>query len=133
MGRVLADRHGLAGREIRAVRAEVQRVAPNVADPVGGLGRSIAILGVGTATENRVRRRLFAVSTVDLSPRIVPIAEALIARSNGKYDPEFLCRLVADIAFMFEGAPVQDYVVVLVMKEATDALRKLDALQPRAA
>jgi hypothetical protein len=72
-------------------------------------------------------------STPDLSPRIAPIAEALIARSNGKYDAEFLCRLVADIASMFEGAPVQDYVVVLVMKEATDALRQLDALQPRAA
>jgi hypothetical protein len=72
-------------------------------------------------------------SSVDLSARIAPIAEALIARSNGKYDTEFLRRLVANVAVEFEGAPVQDYVVVLVMKEALDELRKLDALRPRAA
>jgi hypothetical protein len=40
---------------------------------------------------------------------------------------------VADVAASFDEAPVQDYVVVLVMKEATDEMRRLDAIRPRAA
>ena len=71
---------------------------------------------------------LATMTAVGLCPRVAPIAErgALIARSNGRYDPEFVRRLVGDVAAMYDGAPVQDYVVVLVTKEATDALRKLD-------
>ena len=72
-------------------------------------------------------------STASLSPRLAPIAEALIARSNGMYEAEFLRRLVARTAAQFDGAPVQDYVVVLVTRQATDELRKLDALRPIAA
>jgi hypothetical protein len=72
-------------------------------------------------------------STNGLSQRVAPIAEALIARSNGKYDAEYLRRLVAEVAAGFEGAPVQDYVDVLVSKQATDELRRLDGLRPRAA
>jgi hypothetical protein len=69
-------------------------------------------------------------STAVLSPRMTPIAEALIARSNGKYDAEFLRILVANVATAFDGARVQDYVEVLVAKEAADKLRKLDGLTP---
>ncbi len=65
-----------------------------------------------------------------LSARMSPIADALIARSNGKFDAEYLKILVANLAYEFEGARVQDYVEVLVAKEATDALRQLGALQP---
>jgi hypothetical protein len=65
-----------------------------------------------------------------LSPRLSPIADALIAKSNGKYDDQFLRILVANAANEFEGAPVQDYIEVLVAKKAADELRKLDALQP---
>ena len=65
-----------------------------------------------------------------LSPRLSPIADALIARSNGKYDDQFLRIVIANIANEFEGAPVQDYIEVLVAKQAADELRKLDALQP---
>ena len=68
-----------------------------------------------------------------LSPRMSPIADALIARSNGKFDAEFLRIVVANVANEFEGARVQDYIEVLVAKEAADALRKLDALRPLAA
>jgi hypothetical protein len=67
-------------------------------------------------------------STAVLSPRMSPIADALIARSNGKYDAEFLRILVANVATEFEGARVQDYIEVLVAKEAVDKLRKLDGL-----
>lgn len=59
-----------------------------------------------------------------------PIADALIARSNGKFDAEFLRIVVANVANEFEGARVQDYVEVLVAKEATDQPRDLDALRP---
>ena len=65
-----------------------------------------------------------------LSPRLSPIADALIARSNGKFDAEFLRIVVANVATEFEGARVQDYIEVLVAKEATDQLRDLDALKP---
>lgn len=65
-----------------------------------------------------------------LSQRMAPIADALIARSNGKYDEEFLRILVANVATEFEGARVQDYIEVLVAKEAADKLRKLDGLTP---
>lgn len=70
-------------------------------------------------------------SPTELSPRMSPIADALIARSNGKFDAEFLRIVVANVANEFEGARVQDYVEVLVAKEATDQLRDLDALRPR--
>ena len=69
-------------------------------------------------------------ATAVLSPRISPIADALIARSNGKFDEEFLRILVANVANEFEGARVQDYIEVLVTKQAMDELRKLDALRP---
>ena len=65
-----------------------------------------------------------------LSQRMSPIADALIARSNGKFDAEFLRIVVANVANEFEGARVQDYIEVLVAKEAADTLRKLDALNP---
>ena len=68
-------------------------------------------------------------STALLSPRMSPIADALIAKSNGKFDEEFLRILVANVANEFEGARVQDYIEVLVTKQAMDELRRLDALR----
>jgi hypothetical protein len=64
-----------------------------------------------------------------LSERVTPIADALVARSNGKFDEEFLRILVSNVASAFEGARVQDYIEVLVAKEATDKLRELDGLK----
>jgi hypothetical protein len=83
---------------------------------------------VATTEDDRDGSVIATTSAVDLSPRIAPIAEALIARSSGRHDPEFVRRLVGDVAARYASAPVQDYVVVLVTKEATDALRRLDAL-----
>jgi hypothetical protein len=65
-----------------------------------------------------------------MDSRMSPVVEALVAKSNGKYDAEFLRILVANVANEFEGARVQDYIEVLVTKLAADELRKLDALEP---
>jgi hypothetical protein len=88
---------------------------------------------VAGAGDSRDKEGAATATTADRSTRMALIADALIARSNGKYDEAFLRRLVANVAADFEGARVQDYVKVLVIKEATDELRKLDALRPRAA
>jgi hypothetical protein len=64
-----------------------------------------------------------------LSPRLRPIADALIAKSNGRFDDEFLRILVANVANEFEGARVQDYLEVLVAKRAGDELRRLQGLR----
>ena len=72
-------------------------------------------------------------SAAALSKRMTPVADALIARSNGKFDEEFLRILVANVATEFEGARVQDYIEVLVAKKAADQLRQLDALRPTTA
>ncbi len=69
-------------------------------------------------------------SSVELSERLAPVVQTLVAKSNGRYDTEFVRLLVANVATEFEGARVQDYIEVLVSKVATDELRRLDALQP---
>ncbi|HEY4333234.1 MAG TPA: hypothetical protein VGM78_11715 [Ilumatobacteraceae bacterium] len=64
------------------------------------------------------------------STQLTLIADSLIARSNGTYDADFVRNLVYHVAEEFDGAPVRDYIEVLVAKEAADELRKLDALRP---
>jgi hypothetical protein len=68
-------------------------------------------------------------STTEMAERMSPIVDGLVARSNGKYDAEFLRILVANVANEFEGAHVQDYIEVLVAKQARDELRELGGLQ----
>lgn len=68
-------------------------------------------------------------STAEMDSRMSPIVEMLVAKSNGKYDAEFLRILVANIADEFEGSRVQDYLEVLVAKQAGDELRRLGALE----
>lgn len=62
-----------------------------------------------------------------LNPHLQFVAETLIARANGSVDAEYVHDLVTDIARQFEDAPVRDFVPVLVAKEASARLRKLDA------
>ncbi len=62
------------------------------------------------------------------NPRMSTIVDDLVARSNGRFDVEFVRILVANVATEFEGARVQDYLEVLVAKQAADELRRLDAL-----
>jgi hypothetical protein len=71
-------------------------------------------------------------SVVELDPKLVPIADSLIGRSNGAYDSDFVRDLVAHIAAEFDDVPVRDYVEVLIAKEATDEMRRLNALLARA-
>jgi hypothetical protein len=65
-----------------------------------------------------------------MDERMSSVVEALAAKSNGKYDAEFVRIIVANVATEFEGARVQDYIEVLVTKLAADELRRLDALEP---
>ena len=57
-------------------------------------------------------------------------AESLLAKSNGRYDQQFIEELVAQIARDFDSARFGDYVEVLIAKEAADELRRLRALTP---
>lgn len=68
-------------------------------------------------------------STAELDPKLAPIVETLFAQSNGACDIEFVRDLVLSVAAEFEGAPVQDYLAVLVAKEAGDEMRRLHALR----
>ncbi|MCU1398062.1 MAG: hypothetical protein JWN62_1171 [Acidimicrobiales bacterium] len=65
---------------------------------------------------------------VELDPKFAPIVDRLVSRSNGAYDEDFVRDLVEHVAADFEDAPVQDYVPVLVAKEAADELRRLHGL-----
>ena len=71
--------------------------------------------------------------TNELTPHVASIVDEVMIRSHHGYDPEFVCDLVTRLISAFDGAPVQDYVDVLVIKQATAELRRLDALQPVAA
>ena len=51
-------------------------------------------------------------------------------RTHGRYERAFISQLVDEQVQQFEGAPIQDFVRVLVIKEAMDELRRLDAMQP---
>lgn len=67
-------------------------------------------------------------STAELGPKLVPVVNKLVAQSNGAYDTEFIRDLVLRIAADFDDAPVQDFLALLVAKEAGDELRHLHAL-----
>jgi hypothetical protein len=63
-------------------------------------------------------------------PDVAAITVAVMKRSYGRFDEAFVAELVAGLTAKFEGAPVQDFVEVLVIKEAMDELRRLDELRP---
>ena len=57
------------------------------------------------------------------------IVQDLMARSNGTFDEVFVQQLVLNIAAELEDTPVQDFVRILVAKEAADEMRRLRGLQ----
>jgi hypothetical protein len=61
----------------------------------------------------------------DGGPHLEPIADALITRSNGAFEPQFVRSLVAEIAADFDDVRVRDFLEVLITKEAADRLRNL--------
>jgi hypothetical protein len=67
--------------------------------------------------------------TVDLHAHDVSIVDVVMNRTHGRYAPAFVGRLVDERVQQFDGAPIQDFVRVLVIKEAMDELRRLDAPQ----
>ena len=69
-------------------------------------------------------------AVLELDPELAPIADALLARSNGHYDIDFMRHLVAEVSAEFKDAHVHDFVSVLITKECTDELRRLQALKP---
>ena len=68
--------------------------------------------------------------TDEVNPHIAPIVDELIKRSHDEDDPEIVRDVVTRLVAEFDGAPVQAYVDILVLKEATDELDDMDASRP---
>jgi hypothetical protein len=62
------------------------------------------------------------------SCNLTQITRTVVARSNGKYDEEFIDGLVRRTAEQFGDATITDYLHVLVTKEAMDEMRRLRGL-----
>jgi hypothetical protein len=71
--------------------------------------------------------------TNELNRHVASIFDEVMTQSHDGYDSEFVRDLVTRLVSAFDGAPVQDYIDVLVLKQAKDELRRLHALQPIAA
>lgn len=63
-------------------------------------------------------------------PHESSIVDAVMMRSRGRWDRQLVLGLVNDSMKMFDGAPVQQFVEVLVEKGVTDELRRIDAPCP---
>jgi hypothetical protein len=61
----------------------------------------------------------------ELTPEFEVVADQLISRTAGSFDPGLVRRLVAETAAQFDNARVRDYVEVIVMKEVGDELRRI--------
>jgi hypothetical protein len=66
--------------------------------------------------------------TTELNPHVASIVDVVMNRSHGCYGREFVRELVTEFVAEFDGAPVQDFIDVLVTKEAMDELRRLEAI-----
>ncbi len=62
--------------------------------------------------------------------RPTAIVDAVMKRSHGRWDRETVVGLVNESLEMFDRAPVQQFVEVLVEKGVTDELRRIDDLSP---
>lgn len=71
-----------------------------------------------------------AMPDVRVNPKLIPIVDSLVASTGGRHDAKFVRDLVYEIASQFDDAPVQDYLEVLVTKEAAERLRRVRDLQP---
>lgn len=68
--------------------------------------------------------------TNEPNPHVAPIVEELVKRSHEEDDPEIVGEIVTRLVAEFDGAPIQAYVDILVLKEAAEELESLDGEQP---
>ncbi len=64
--------------------------------------------------------------TIDLHARDEVIVETVMNRSDSRFAQGVVRKIVVDYVQQFDGAPIQAYVPVLVVKKAIDALWRLD-------
>jgi len=68
--------------------------------------------------------------TATLHANDASIVAAVMNRYHGRHGRTFVGDLVDEYVQQFDGAPIQEYVEVLVIKEALDELRRLDGVGP---
>lgn len=64
--------------------------------------------------------------TVELHAHDADIVDEVMALSDSRYEHGVVSVIVEDCVEEFDGAPIQDYVPVLVIKKAMDELSGLD-------
>ena len=91
--------------------------------------------GPRSGVKRPLRRALVSgvMATVALAHSIDSITKSLVKRCNDGYDEPFVRTLVDKVAQQYVDVPVRDYVEVLIAKEVTDELRRLNALATQAA
>jgi hypothetical protein len=67
---------------------------------------------------------------INSQPRVSSIVDTVMMRSHGRWDRPLVLSLVNDSMKTFDDAPLQQFVEVLVEKEVTDELRRIDVLHP---
>ena len=63
-------------------------------------------------------------------PHVASIVDTVMMRSQDRWDRGLICSLANEYVKELDGAPVQEFVEVLVIKEVMDEMRRMDALRP---
>jgi hypothetical protein len=66
---------------------------------------------------------------IEAQRQVTSIVDTVMERSHARWDIRLVRDLANEYVAEFEAAPVQDFVDVLVIKEVTDELRRLDEAQ----
>jgi hypothetical protein len=64
---------------------------------------------------------------IESQSRKSSIVEAVMKRSHGRWERQIVVGLVNESLVTFDNAPVQQFVELLVGKEVTDELRRIEA------
>ncbi len=67
---------------------------------------------------------------IDSKSPVSSIVDTVMMRSHGRWERRLVLRLVNASIKTFDDAPVKHFVEVLVEKEVTDELRRIDVLHP---
>jgi hypothetical protein len=68
--------------------------------------------------------------TPEMRRHVTAIVDTVMERSHARWDVRLVRDLANEYVVEFDGAPVQDFVEVLVIKRVRDELRRLDAVHP---